>query len=224
MQLLAYLCRTRRRLFVILQLQICKTSHLNKHIFTDGKHWKELQKELSVFCSKGTSGNSLQRIKVGLIGNYKTIQSIKRNMVNYRDSDPRRNCFSLCVTQKTCFYMNLKTEANTNLFFPSFLSTNTPLCLIRLFTRKIQTWCATIGCTSTLYHISSQKDNGENYLNKMMTKKQFEIVPATRARSKLNGVVPRAIFSDLIKSTDIRLLRSLAPSCNFCFYRHSLVH
>ena len=56
---------------------------------TGGKHWNELQKEVSVFCSKGTElSRSLQRIetyktKVGLSGNYETSQSIKQKMVNY---------------------------------------------------------------------------------------------------------------------------------------------
>ena len=31
--------------------------------YTGGKHWNELQKEVSVFCSKGTSGNSRDRFK-----------------------------------------------------------------------------------------------------------------------------------------------------------------
>ena len=38
--------------------------------------------------------------KVGLSGNYDTIQSIKRKMVNYRDVVPCRNSFSVCVAQK----------------------------------------------------------------------------------------------------------------------------
>ena len=42
----------------------------------------------------------------------------------------------------------------------------------------------------------------------MMAKMRSEVVPAAGARSKLNKTVPRAIFSDLIKSTNSRLVRS----------------
>ena len=42
----------------------------------------------------------------------------------------------------------------------------------------------------------------------MMAKMRLEVVPAAGARSKLNETAPRAIFSDLIKSTNSRLVRS----------------
>ena len=42
----------------------------------------------------------------------------------------------------------------------------------------------------------------------MMAKMRLEVVRAAGARSKLNETVPRAIFSDLIKSTNSRLVRS----------------
>lgn len=83
-------------------------------------------------------------------------------MVNYRDAVPCRNSFSVYVAPKTgwkrnTFHMNLITESNTKLFFPSFLSTKRHLCIIYHFTLKIQAWYASPGWTNTLYHISGQK-------------------------------------------------------------------
>ena len=90
--------------------------------------------------------------------------------------------------------MNLKTEANTKLFFPSFLSTKTPLCTISLFTRKIQVWSASPGCTSTPFHLPDKNGQRGELFKQMITKKRFEIVPAAGARSKLIEIVPSAIF------------------------------
>ena len=81
--------------------------------------------------------------KVGVSGFYEEILRIKQQMVNYRDAILCRNSFSVCVAQKfgwnrNSFHMNPITKSNMKLFFPSFLSTKTPLCKIYCFTRKIQ--------------------------------------------------------------------------------------
>ena len=86
-------------------------------------------------------------------------------MVKYCDVVPCKNRFCVCVAQKcveieiNSFQMNLKTEASTKLFnsSPAFLSTKTPPCIIRRFTRKMQAWSNSPGFTSTMYHLSGQK-------------------------------------------------------------------
>ena len=104
--------------------------------------------------------------------------------------------------------MNLITESKTNLFFPSFLSTKRHLCIIYHFTLKYKPGTLVL-VEQTLYITSPvKKRQWWEFLKQLMEKIRLEIVPAAGARSKLNEIVPRAIFYDLIKSTSSRLLRS----------------
>ena len=91
-------------------------------------------------------------------------------MVNYRDAVPRRNSFSVCVTQKIdCyrngFHMNLKTEANTKLFFPSFFfCQQRHLCAkFIVLQEKYRPSPLVLVEQCTLYHLSGKKDNEEKY-------------------------------------------------------------